>query len=59
MINLEPNELYGLRNKKELYEAIQTLQEMGMTDKQINKILKDSKEDKRRYDNENSRHSYW
>ena len=59
MINLEPNELYGLRNEKELHEAIQTLQEMGMTDKQINKILEDSKEDKRRYDNENSRPSYW
>ena len=43
MINLEPNELYGLWNKKKLHEAIQTLQEIGMTDEQINKILEDSK----------------
>lgn len=49
MINLEINELYGMRNEKELNEAIQTLQEMGMTDEQINKILEDSKEDKWRY----------
>lgn len=43
MINLEIGELYGLRNEKELLETIRTLQEIGMTDEQINKILENSK----------------
>lgn len=43
MINLELGELYGMDNVKELMQTIKELQDMGMSDSEIQAILKRSK----------------
>ena len=44
MINLELGELYGMDNVKELMQTIKELQDMGMSDAEIQAILERSKE---------------
>ena len=46
MINLELGELYGMDNVKELMQTIKELQDMGMSDSEIQAILERSKGDK-------------
>lgn len=43
MINLELGELYGMDNVKELMQTIKELQDMGMSDSEIQAILERSK----------------
>lgn len=44
MINLEIGELYGMDSIKELMQTIKELQDMGMSDAEIQAILERSKE---------------
>lgn len=44
MINLELGELYGMDSIKELMQTIKELQDMGMSDAEIQAILERSKE---------------
>jgi len=43
MINIELGELYGMDNVKELMQTIKELQDMGMSDSEIQAILERSK----------------
>ena len=43
MINLELGELYGMDSIKELMQTIKELQDMGMSDSEIQAILERSK----------------
>ena len=43
MINIELGELYGMNNVKELMQTIKELQDMGMSDSEIQAILERSK----------------
>lgn len=45
MINIELGEYYGCENEKEMMEAINTCRELGMSDAEINEVLKRSKHD--------------
>ena len=45
MINIKLGELYGMKDVKELMQTIQDLQNMGMSDTEIQEILDKSKED--------------
>lgn len=45
MINIELGEYYGCENEKEMMEAINTCREHGMSDAEINEVLKRSKHD--------------
>ena len=44
MINIELGELYGMDSIKELMQTIKELQDMGMSDAEIQAILERSKE---------------
>ena len=44
MINIKLGELYGMKDVKELMQTIQDLQNMGMSDAEIQEILDKSKE---------------
>ena len=44
MINIKLGELYGMKDVKELMQTIQDLQNMGMSDTEIQEILDKSKE---------------
>lgn len=45
MINIELGELYGMDNVKELMQTIKELQDMGMSDSEIQVILERSKDE--------------
>lgn len=45
MITLEMGELYGMESEKDLMQTIKQLQDMGMSDVQIQAILDRSKEE--------------
>lgn len=46
MITLEMGELYGMESEKDLMQTIKELQDMGMSDENIQAILDRSKEAK-------------
>ena len=46
MITLEMGELYGMESEKDLMQTIKELQDMGMSDENIQAVLDRSKEAK-------------
>lgn len=46
MITLEMGELYGMESKKDLMQTIKELQDIGMSDENIQAVLDRSKEAK-------------
>ena len=44
MITLEMGELYGMESEKDLMQTIKELQDMGMSDENIQSVLDRSKE---------------